>query len=195
MKLGRVLGVVALLAAIAYPALVYIGLTRWSSRLVALVVIAMAVLTVAAKLADAKRSTGLTGLLAVPLCIVSLALLSALSDSQFFLLLTPVLISVALLVTFSLTLRKGATPMIERFARLQDPDLTADKVIWCRTTTVVWCGFFIFNGLLSAGLAAWAPLEWWTLYTGAGAYLLMGTLFLGEVVLRKLRFEMGSSHP
>lgn len=192
MTFGRVLGLIAVVAAVAYPVLVYVGLTRWSSRLVAVVIIAMAAVTVTGRLARSDKREELRGVLVVPLSVVTLAVLSAVLDSQLFLLLTPVLISVALLVTFGTTLRDGATPMIERFARLQDANLTADKVRWCRTTTLVWCGFFVANGVTAAILATWAPLSWWALYTGLGAYLIMGALFAGEFVLRKLRFETGN---
>jgi uncharacterized membrane protein len=54
----------------------------------------------------------------------------------------------------------------------------------------VWCAFFVVNGSAAAALAAWAPLSWWAAYTGLVAYLLMGILFVGELVLRKLRFPV-----
>ena len=48
--------------------------------------------------------------------------------------------------------------------------------------------FFLLNGLVSLGLALFAPLAIWTLYTGGIAYLLMGALFAGEYAIRKIRF-------
>jgi uncharacterized membrane protein len=181
-------GLLAAAAALAYPLLVYVGLMRWSSRLVALLVIAMALLSGARHLL--ARKAELLGVIAVPAAVISLAVLTAASGSRLFLLLAPVLVSIALLITFGVTLRSGATPMIERFARLQEPDLGPEKVSWCRTTTLVWCAFFVVNGSAAAALAAWAPLSWWAAYTGLVAYLLMGILFVGELVLRKLRFPV-----
>ena len=193
MTFGRVLGLFAVAAAIAYPALVYVGLTRWSSRWVALIVVAMALVSALAKLADGRRRAELRGVVVVPAIVISLALMTAVSNSHLFLLLTPVFVSAALLLTFGATLRPGATTMIERFARLQDSNLDEQKVAWCRTTTIVWCAFFIGNGATAAILAAWAPLSWWTLYTGLLAYVLMGALFVGELTLRKLRFDFGTA--
>jgi uncharacterized membrane protein len=46
-------------------------------------------------------------------------------------------------------------------------------------------GFFVFNGLVSAALTLWAPLEWWTLYNGLIVYFIMAVLFVGEWVLRR----------
>jgi uncharacterized membrane protein len=43
----------------------------------------------------------------------------------------------------------------------------------------------VANGLLALGLALWASVEAWALYTGLIAYVLMGTLFGGEWLYRK----------
>jgi uncharacterized membrane protein len=75
--------------------------------------------------------------------------------------------------------------VIERIARMMDPDLPPEGVRYTRRVTWVWVGFFCFNGLLSAALTLWAPLHWWTLYNGLIAYLLMGVLFVGEWLLRR----------
>jgi hypothetical protein len=39
------------------------------------------------------------------------------------------------------------------------------------------------------GLALFAPLAWWTLYTGLVFYLLLGALLVGETLVRKLWFR------
>ena len=41
----------------------------------------------------------------------------------------------------------------------------------------------------------WAPLEWWTVYNGLVAYVLMGLLFVAEYVPRKLRFGRWGDGP
>ena len=56
---------------------------------------------------------------------------------------------------------------------------------YTRRVTQAWCLFFLFNALTAAGLALWAPLAWWTLYTGVIAYGLMGLLFAGEWLVRQ----------
>ena len=50
--------------------------------------------------------------------------------------------------------------------------------------TRVWCAFFVVNG----GIALWTALgasdQAWALYNGAIAYVLIGSLLLGERLLR-----------
>src|SRR3546814_12152489 len=80
-----------------------------------------------------------------------------------------------MLVLFAGSLFSGL-PVIERLARLQDPDLSPSGVRYTRQVTRVWVGFFIFNGSIATALTLWSPLAWWTLYNGLIAYPLMGRL-------------------
>lgn len=54
--------------------------------------------------------------------------------------------------------------------------------------TVVWCAFFLVNGSAATALAVWAPRSWWAAYCGVISYLLVGTLFAVEYLIRKRRF-------
>ncbi|MCY1551513.1 hypothetical protein D9M68_878490 [compost metagenome] len=96
----------------------------------------------------------------------------------------PVLLSAMLLGLFGLSLKFGP-PLVERLARLREPQLPEVAVRYTRTVTQVWALFFLVNGLLAASLTLWAPLAWWTLYNGLIAYLLMGLLFAGEWLVRQ----------
>ena len=75
--------------------------------------------------------------------------------------------------------------MIERLARLQEPDLPAAGVAYTRRVTQVWCGFFIVNGSVSLLTALFASDAGWALYNGVISYALMGLLFVGEWLIRK----------
>lgn len=101
--------------------------------------------------------------------------------------LYPVLVNLALLAAFGYSL---ATPvsMVERLARLREPDLPPAAVGYTRRVTQVWCVFFILNGALALGTALWASDAIWSMYTGVIAYLLMGLLFAGEYLVR-MRFK------
>jgi uncharacterized membrane protein len=79
--------------------------------------------------------------------------------------------------------------MIERFARMTDPDLRPEEVRWCRAWTVAWSAFFVVNGAVAAALALFAPLRWWTLHTSVLGYVAMGLLLGGEWIARKVRFR------
>jgi len=193
----RLVGVLVAVATLAYPVLIYLGLTRFSARWLGIGVAGVALTALAVRL---RRQAGMTrprmkGLLLGSLGVAFLAALSAGSNDATFVLFVPVLISASLLLTFGITLRRGSTPLIERFARLQQPDLSADEVQWCRSWTVVWCLFFVVNGLTALTLAIAAPPSWWAAYSGGLAYVLIGALAAGEYVARKARFGRLGRNP
>ncbi|WP_304672767.1 hypothetical protein [Neisseria blantyrii] len=97
----------------------------------------------------------------------------------------PVLVNLMMLAVFGGSLFAGQT-VIERLARLQQPDLPEKAVRYTRRVTQVWCVFFIINGTLAALLVRLGRYDWWAVYTGVIAYVLMGMLFAGEWLYRKL---------
>ena len=170
----------------AYPVAVYVGLTRFSARGLGLVLALMLLPGLISKVRAARRED-LWVALRLPLSIVLLLVLSAISNDARFVFALPVLINLVLLAQFAGSLR--GTPLVERFARMQQPNLGRAQVAYCRSVTKVWCGFFVLNAATSAALALWAPLSWWTLYNGLFAYGLMGLLGSAEYVVRKFRFR------
>jgi uncharacterized membrane protein len=115
-------------------------------------------------------------------------------DDGRLMLLYPTAVNVVLLGHFAWTLRTPV-PMVERFARMQVPDLRPDEIRYCRTVTWVWVTFFAANGATAAALALLAPRSWWAFYTGALSYGLVGVLFAAEYVVRKARFGRFGRHP
>ncbi len=108
-------------------------------------------------------------------------------DDARLLLAWPVLVSLALLTAFLVSLRGGHS-IVERFARLQKGDLSPAEVAYCRAVTWVWCAFFVVNGGVAAALAVSGRRDLWAMYTGVIAYLLMAILFGAEYAIRRLRF-------
>lgn len=183
----RIVGIVAnAILVVAYPIAIWFGLTRLGTRAVSLMVLALAVPMLAIRFRKADRAT-FWSLVRAPIAMLVLATLGAVTGQQAFVLALPVLISAVLLAEFGATLRPGATPMIERFARMQEPDLGPREVAHCRRWTAIWCGFFVVNGAIAATLAIAGPLAWWTLYSGGLAYGLMGLLFASEWATRPRR--------
>jgi uncharacterized membrane protein len=78
--------------------------------------------------------------------------------------------------------------MVERIARMTEPDLPPQTIGYTRRVTQVWCVFFIFNGAIALYTTLRASQEAWSLYNGVIAYLLMGLMFGGEYLAR-LRFK------
>ena len=97
----------------------------------------------------------------------------------------PVVVSLLMLGIFGTSLFSKQT-IIERLARLQYPDLPLAGVQHTRRVTQIWCVFFIFNASIAAGLVWLDQHDWWAIYTGVVSYVLMGGLFVGEWLYRKM---------
>lgn len=109
-------------------------------------------------------------------------------NSEISLRFYPVWVNFSLLTLFWVSLY-FPPPVVERLARLQHPDLSAQAIHYTRKVTQVWCVFFVANGLLALGTALWAEFYWWSLYNGCIAYLLMGALMGGEYWVRLKRMS------
>lgn len=184
---SRCLSIIATIGLIAYPVLVWFALSSQSPRFVALLLLLLMAPAAYLRLRKSKREN-LRGLALIPIVTVLAFASAAVLDSANCMLLVPVAINTVLLIAFGSTLRHATMPMIERFARLQEPELTPAQQAWCRLWTRIWCLFFVLNGCTAGALALWAPLSWWALYNGLLAYGLMGMLFTTEWLLRRRRF-------
>ncbi len=107
------------------------------------------------------------------------------TGSELLLRFYPSLVNLGLLIAFGATLVHGPS-MIEKFARLGQPDLPPGAVRYTRRVTQIWCGFFVLNGAFSVYTAlAWSRANW-SLYNGVIAYGLIGVLLVGEFGWRRL---------
>ena len=182
------------LLVIAYPAAMYLGMTHLGPRSLGLLLLGLLLPNLALRLAAAAPEQR-WAVLRLPLAIAGLVGVgAALAEPRFYLVL-PVLVNLTLLANFAGSLR-GPVSLVERYARLQDPELPPGGPAYCRRVTVAWCWFFVANALVSAGLAVFAPVAWWALYTGALAYMLIGLGFTIEFLVRKRVFQQfGDSLP
>jgi uncharacterized membrane protein len=173
----RLTAMILPLVGVLYPFIVYFGMDHVSTPVFALVLGALWLIRAPALV----REPGGTWMLgfALAYCVAL-----AVTDDAIMLRWYPVLISLVLLFVFGGSLVWGP-PLIERIARLREPDLPPEGIRHTRCVTWVWCGFFVFNAGASTVLTLWAPLNWWTLYNGIIAYAIMGVLFGGEWLLRK----------
>ena len=163
-------------ALLCYPFLMLLGLNHWGLTPMALVLMLIAII----KLTIDRRSQ-LQPLYALGiLCGV----LSMVRQDEVWLKLYPVCMNLGSFIIFAWTL-KTEQSMIERFARIREPDLPIEAVAWTRTVTQVWCVFFLINALVAAYTAVFCSLSTWTWYNGFIAYVLMGGLLGGEYLLRR----------
>lgn len=96
----------------------------------------------------------------------------------------PVIINGMMLAIFGGSLWQKQT-FVERLARLQEPNLSEQGVRYTRKITQLWCGVFIFNLLISTLLIIIGQIEYWAIYTGMIAYVIMGVVMGGEWLYRK----------
>lgn len=172
---------------VGYPVVVYLGLTHFTTRLLGFAMLGMLGTRLALGLRPAAAAQ-IRPLIVQLLPVAGLVALAVVLDDRRFMLALPVLISLTLLVVFARSLL-GEVSIIERIARLQDPDLTAAEASYCTNVTWVWCGFFVLNAVVVSVLAVAAPLSWWTLYTALLSYALIGALMAAEFVVRRHRFR------
>ncbi|MBK1711181.1 hypothetical protein CKO43_00100 [Rubrivivax gelatinosus] len=176
------------LATVAYPLLVYTGMSTLEPRWMALLLAALAL----ARAAAARSRTWLAAAAGATV----LAAFAWAGNAWLPLKLYPALVNTLLLVVFGASLRWGP-PVVERLARLHEPELPPAGVAYTRRVTQAWCGFFVVNGGIALATALWASDAVWAFYNGLLAYLLIGLFFGAEWLLRRrlrARLAAGSVH-
>lgn len=105
-------------------------------------------------------------------------------DRQLSVRLYPVFMNIAMFAAFAATLFYPPS-MIERFARIFEPDLPPDGVRYTYIVTIVWMAFFALNSAIALWSVMQPGWEAWTLYNGFISYIAAGTLFAGEYLVRQ----------
>lgn len=185
MSATRALPVVKLLTGLlllAWPFVIGFGLAHnslhWLLPLMALVLLL--------RLRQTRRKTGpmrvITQVVAVAGIVLCVA--SYLLKTHQLLLFYPVVVNGVMLAVFGGSLW-SAMPIVERLARVSEPDLPEKGVRYTRRVTQIWCVFFILNGSMALFTALYGDMALWTAWNGMIAYLLMGTLMAGEWLVRR----------
>lgn len=166
-----------------YPLAIYFGLRLMQPRYVALL---LALSLLLRRRGDAWRllqgSSGVDR--AVLIALLALAGATALANSELLLRFYPAAVNAGILLLFGLSLIYPPS-MVERFARLSEPDLPPAGVRYTRQVTQIWCVFLVANGAAAVWTALYASRDTWAWYNGCIAYLLMGILFAGEWLFRR----------
>ena len=175
-----------LLLACAWPLSLHYAIVfaapAWPARVIAAAIALGALIWVIAdgRLAAAILATGIAVLVSA----------TALYAPQVLLFAPPVVINAALAAFFGASLRAGREPVISLFARLeQGGALPDDLARHARTVTWLWTLLLAGMAATALALAAWAPLETWSLFANVIVYALIATLFIGEYLYRRVRFR------
>ncbi|MEG1210761.1 MAG: hypothetical protein RSE29_06535 [Leclercia sp.] len=167
---------------VAWPFLIGFGLTHnslhWLLPLMALLLLF--------RLRQAQHNAGPMRYVVQSVALAGIALCTAsyLLKAHQWLLLYPVVVNLVMLAVFGGSLWT-AMPLVERLARLREPNLPPEGVRYTRVVTRVWCGFFIFNGSVALFTVLRGDMHLWTLWNGMIAYILMGTLMATEWLVRQ----------
>ncbi|MGU3415325.1 hypothetical protein ACLBW0_16320 [Enterobacteriaceae bacterium C34A] len=120
----------------------------------------------------------------VALAGIALCVASSVLKAHQLLLFYPVVVNLVMLAVFGGSLW-SAMPLVERLARLREPNLPPEGVRYTRQVTRIWCLFFIVNGSVALFTALYGDMRLWTAWNGVIAYLLMGSLMAGEWLVRR----------
>lgn len=163
-----------------YPFAVYIGLNNLQPGYLAIVLVAFVLLRIFLVRSNLKK---LPWLLPASVLGIVAILASAFTDSTIGFKLYPLAINLAMLMVFAFSYFKPPT-VIETFARLSEKKLPPSAIKYTAKVTLVWCLFFIINGLVSLYTAVFMSLDSWMIYNGFISYVLMGILMLVEYLVR-----------
>ncbi len=178
------LTIVSSLLIILYPLAIFFGLTYFEPRYLAIYLILILVLRFT--LDSSKRALlGRKASIVFGFFAMALVLYTLSSNRLDGLKLYPVVVSFSLLSVFLFSLFSPPS-VIERIARLTDPELPPSGVSYTRNVTKIWCGFFLLNGSIALYTSLCASNEIWVLYNGLVSYVLMGCLFAGEWIYRSI---------
>jgi len=190
-KLRNISKVLFFFAAALYPALIFYFLVirKIPIRMFSLFVIAFALIIFITVTSGKKATKGISFFWNSVMLLV-LGGLCLILNSSIILKFYPLLMNILFLITFGSTLFSPPS-MIFRFATMQDRTIKGslnEKRItaYCHKVTYVWCGFFIFNGGIAACTIFSGSDILWSVYNGLISYILIGVLFAGEFMVRKM---------
>jgi uncharacterized membrane protein len=167
--------------ALAYPLVVWTGFSSIPPAAFVLVGIGCIGLRIVGTWRLARSPTEIVAFVVAAGLLVGLLTVSPLMAARAY----PVAISLAMAAVFAASLRYPPT-VVERIARLSEPDLPPDGVVYTRQVTGVWVGFLLVNAAISLWTAIWGSLDQWALWNGLLSYLAMGALFGGEYLVRRV---------
>ena len=174
-----------------YPLIVFtcLVLLKVPARVFSLFVIAIAAVYFLTATQDKDRKKTLR-LLVTSGLLLAVGIVCLITGSALFLKLYPVVVSAVFLCAFGYTLFARPT-MVFRLATMMDKSIRgslAEKRVeaYCAKVTVVWCVFFVLNGS-AALITVFSKNDiLWSIYNGGVSYVLIGLLFAGEFIVRKV---------
>lgn len=172
----------------ASPFVLYYAITRDQLETGAWIIVGwLLVRTIPAVLAAPREHV--LAALRLPAVAIVFAVLGAVTHHRVLLLLMPSLTQAGFAWVFLGSLRSGQMPLIERFARMQKPELGPYEQAHCRFFTAIWGFGMVLSAAVGVVLALFAPVWVWAAFAGIGSYAFVAVLFAVEYVVRAVRFR------
>jgi uncharacterized membrane protein len=165
------------LVGLAYPFIVLAGLRF----LPPLALLAVPILLLLARLVLGRRGPTEAVLGVAALVVLALNVV----DAALAVRAWPVLVSLGMAALFAASFRWGPV-MVERIAEAAEGPMPAAARPYLRRVTAVWTGFFLLNAAMAGWTVRYGTLEQWALYNGFVSYVLLGMLFAGEMLVRRM---------
>jgi uncharacterized membrane protein len=180
-RVSQIAGTAAVALLVLYPIAAYFSLRSLRPGwLAGLLIVASLARLIAAR----ASGTPITPqLLLVPLGGIALALWSLLRAAPDAMLYYPAVCNGALFCVFGYSVLRPPT-VVERIARFKEGPLTPEAARYMRRVTIAWVAFFVVNGSIAIYTALRTSLDTWALYNGFIAYLMIGTMFGAEWLVR-----------
>jgi len=173
----RILDVVLVLVTVSYPFIVFFGLKTFSPWVIG---IGLIVFLLVRMLISKKQKKSEFLIFALTLIMTGILFLI---NHSFAIKSYPILMNFSFAIVFGYSLINPPT-IIEKIARLREPELDKFGIQYTRKVTFAWVVFFVVNGTISAWTAIYASLETWTIYNGFISYILIGLMFGLEFIIR-----------
>ena len=172
-----VINAAVIILSLCYPFIVYFGLQHFEAKILLPVLLMLLGLRWLAGGQNSERKI-------VIVAVVGVVMATLIWGNQLALKFYPVMMNLGFLIFFVSSLF-SPTSLVERMARLQDPDLPPHAIVYTRNVTIVWSIFFLLNGSIALFTALFASEKIWMLYNGFIAYILIGVLAASEWLIRQ----------
>lgn len=172
-------GLLASILLVIYPLIVLIA-SRFIEPYFLLIFLGIAMIV---RLVTTSKTTPIS-LVVAAIAAISATFLISFFDPDLALKLYPACMTGAILCAFASSLFSSPS-MIERFARIFEPDLPEAGVKYTYNVTMVWCIFLLINLSISLWTVFYTSINIWSLYNGFISYCLMGLLMGIEFIVRK----------
>jgi uncharacterized membrane protein len=178
MKHAKFVRALVFLFFIAYPFMVYFGISILPPSFFGLVLVVLLALRFGVLLPEER-------LLFLPVLLVFLgyAIATVAFDSAQLLLIYPALVNFTLCLVFANSLRHEE-PLLLRIVRARGYAISDHTPRYLYRLTAVWAVFFILNGLVSIWTST-LSMQAWTLYNGLISYFMVAILGVGEWLFRR----------